>query len=248
MADNKKEYTVVVSDFHVPFHSDWAIRMFREYVRDHPDLKENTKTIVFNGDVLDFYTISHFKKNPDNRITSKEEIKVAENGIERIRSYFPNHDRVVFIEGNHEFRLQTYAWTKAPDLWGIVPHNTYGVLHLLQHGVAETDFYEYGDFPNKVYYDKGKVLIAHTFSESVSSYSGYTASNILRKHGCDAIIGHTHRLAKVYHRNFKRQLVGVEGGSFCSLNPEYARQPNWQNGFTYIEWDGMSYKIQIVRL
>lgn len=242
------EYTMVIGDLHIPFQNEKALRRYREWLASHPYVRDNVTTLVYNGDIVDFYTVSHFKKNPSRKQDIADEMHIAETVMKRINSYFPKLNRVIFNEGNHEFRLETYMWSHAPEVYNILEPDIYSLMHLDEHGVDRKDYYRYQDYPERVYKDKGKIMIVHTVNESVSKYSGYTASNLIRQYGVNVIIGHNHRLGLVYHRNYGKQLVGVEGGCFCNLNPEYARSPNWQNGFSYIEWDGMAYKINIVRI
>ena len=51
------------------------------------------------------------------------------------------------------------------------------------------------------------------------------------------MIGHTHRLGIYYRRNRGGVHAAYENGCLCSLEPEYAQYPDWQQGFSVVHVD-----------
>ena len=59
-----KNKFVVISDIHFPYQDDKAIKAALDFIKTNP-----VDTIILNGDILDFYDVSSFDKDPD-RINS----------------------------------------------------------------------------------------------------------------------------------------------------------------------------------
>lgn len=106
---------VVVSDIHFPFQDDNAIKAFFRF------LKENTvDTIILNGDILDFYDVSSFDKDPDRINSLQKEINLAKRFFKRLREVAPN-SKIIFIKGNHCLDkrtdiLTTEGWMNIKDI------------------------------------------------------------------------------------------------------------------------------------
>ena len=69
----------------------------------------------------------------------------------------------------------------------------------------------------------------------VRKWSAYTARGEWERYGRSGISGHTHRMGQFYTRDFNGNHVWTEGGCTCKLDPEYAPDPNWQQGCVVIE-------------
>jgi len=66
----------------------------------------------------------------------------------------------------------------------------------------------------------------------LSKYSGYSVKNtMLNGLRQNVIIGHCHRLAKIYHTTNYGTLTGMECGCLCDLTGT----ANWQQGFVTFE-------------
>lgn len=205
---------IVVSDIHFPFQDDNAIKAFFKF------LKENiVDTIILNGDILDFYDVSSFDKDPDRINSLQKEINLAKRFFKRLREVSPN-SKIIFIKGNHCVRLERYL-KKHPELYSL---DVLKLPNLL--GLQEFDI-EYVD----KYYKLGSLKITH--GSIVRKFSGYTAHAEMDKNDCSGISGHVHRLSSFYKKTPSRYLAWFEGGCLCDINPEYVNNPDWQQGFIY---------------
>lgn len=218
---------VVVNDIHFPFQDNDAIKAFFKF------LKETTvNTIILNGDILDFYDVSSFDKDPDRINSLQKEINLAKRFFKRLREVSPN-SKIIFIKGNHCLRLERYL-KKHPELYSL---DVLKLPNLL--GLQEFDI-EYAD----KYYKLGSLKITH--GSIVRKFSGYTAHAEMDKNDCSGISGHTHRLGAFYKKTPLRYLAWFEGGCLCDINPEYVDNPDWQQGFIYGAVDKDSFTVEIV--
>lgn len=101
---------LVLSDLHIPFHHEEAIRWALE---THAD----ADVVVLLGDLLDMYSASRFSK--DRLIHPLDELMQAAALIELLAKEFP---RVVILEGNHDTRAVRRLQTTAPELAPLLLH------------------------------------------------------------------------------------------------------------------------------
>ena len=102
--------SVVANDFHGQFRDKKVCKMFMNFLR-----REQPDTLVLNGDIVDFYSISKFDKDPARKTDLQDELNDSYNFLYDLREALPNAG-IMYIEGNHEARLRKYLWKKAKDL------------------------------------------------------------------------------------------------------------------------------------
>jgi hypothetical protein len=80
----------------------------------------------------------------------------------------------------------------------------------------------------------GALRVSH--GTRVRQKAGYTATAELESvmYGHGTITGHTHRLGTVYAKTPAGVVSASEGGCLCDLHPQYAKNPNWQQGLTLV--------------
>lgn len=110
-----KNKFVVISDIHFPYQDDKAIKAALDFIKTNP-----VDTIILNGDILDFYDVSSFDKDPDRINSLQEEINMAEKFFKKLRTIKPDA-RIVFIKGNHCLDkrtdiLTTDGWINIKDI------------------------------------------------------------------------------------------------------------------------------------
>lgn len=209
-----KNKFVVISDIHFPYQDDKAIKAALDFIKTNP-----VDTIILNGDILDFYDVSSFDKDPDRINSLQKEIDMAQKFFKKLRTIKPDA-RIVFIKGNHSSRLERYL-KKHPELYSLNALKLPNLLGLDKFNI------EYSDKGIKL----GNLKIIH--GDIVRKYSGYSARAEMEKHDCSGISGHVHRLAIYYKRTPTRDLMWAESGCLCDLNPEYIDSPSWNQGFLY---------------
>lgn len=217
---------LVISDIHFPFEDKKTLRLVSRFIEDYqPD------NIVINGDLLDCYDVSSFPKDPRNKKTLVQEIKLGKKYMEHLNSISKAKKYLVF--GNHSLRVNKYLISKASEIIDLV--NLKSLL--------ETKHWKIIDTSNVENYIKiGKFFIGHF--DRVNKHAGMTAKNLVLDKGVNIIQGHTHRLGAFYLRTMNGTLKGFETGCLCKLNPTYTGFPNWQQGFVIIENNNV-YQIEI---
>lgn len=209
-----KNKFIVLSDIHFPYHDSKALKAVYKFLEQHP-----VDTIILNGDILDFYDVSSFDKDPSRINSLQKEIDMAEKFFSRLRKLSPN-SKIIFVKGNHCSRLERYL-KKHPELYSLEALKLPKLLNLDKYNI------EYKDKGFKL----GSLKIIH--GDIVRKYAGYTARAEMEKHDCSGISGHTHRLCCFYFRTPERDLMWAESGCLCDLNPEYIECPSWTQGFLY---------------
>ena len=209
---------VVLSDVHVPFQDHTACDMALRFIRQHrPD------TIHLLGDICDFYACSKFDKDPCRRETLQDELDETAQFLQRIRRSAPSA-RIIYSEGNHEFRLRRYLRSEAKALASLRSLQLEKLLDLPSLSIQ----FRHQDEPYRI----GSLLYTH--GSIVRKWSAYTAKAHFEKYGCSVIHGHTHRFGSFYHSNITDVHGAWENGCLCGLQPEYVESPDWQQGWSVV--------------
>src|SRR3989344_1348956 len=246
------EKAVSISDIHRPYEDPVAIEATFSFLKEfQPDV------IFVNGDVNDFEDISRFAKSPIYFLTD-EDIKeintlIVDDGnkkfikprlqrefekiyefFKRLREICPNA-RIIWVFGNHEFRLQGYVEQEAGQLAGVRrPGGREEILSLAEITRVK-------EFGVEVVYSGliesstsyGGLLIGHYYK--VCNKSAYTARNLLQQKHRSLLQPHVHRMGAHYKTSLDgKMLVAIEQGCLCRLDPHYMQNPNWQQGFAVI--------------
>jgi predicted phosphodiesterase len=215
---NKKIF--VLSDIHIPYQDVQFIKTILHDIR-----KEKPSQIVLIGDIIDFYPLSRFRKDPSKILTLNKELEDCELFISRLRKA-ANDAAIIYCEGNHEIRLRKFLWDNAPqlttiftDIQSFLGLNRYGVKYYNSKEIFTSGIY---NFMHGVYLRKnpGASVLEH-----------------INRLGKNIVIGHCHRLAIVQVSIGQKQILGIEAG--CLTRPEYhdyiqSPDPNWCFGYVVI--------------
>ena len=218
-----------IGDTHNPYHDAETLALTENILETiNPDV------IVYMGDMSDFYQISTFSKNPNRLDNLQEDINSTKAMFRRHMAKFPKAEKYL-IEGNHEYRLQSFLWNHAVALESLDCLKVGGLYGLEEYGIKHIP-YEQGLMVNDVF------LMIH--SDIASIHSSYTAKRLYEKHGGCGICGHTHRGGSYY----KRDRFGIwgwwENFCLCHLNPDWIKNPNWQQGFSLIHFIGKRFWVE----
>lgn len=222
----KKEKIVQINDLHIPFHDKKSLELFYRFLDDFkPD------QIVIAGDMVDFYLLSKFDKDPLRQHTIQSEI---DESYEVLKELTKRCSNIHFIAGNHENRLRKFLWQN-PSLASIKVLELPSLLSLDTLGIKYHDYqYIFNGF-------------RFTHGELVRAESGTTAKAELMKYGNSMASGHTHRLGMFLRTDARGTVGAYEGGCMCNLNPEYVKGvPNWQQGFLVYTFRKDRFYCQIV--
>lgn len=79
--------------------------------------------IVLLGDFCDFYAVSRHRKDPRVDTLLMEEVESVRQGLDELDQLFPSAKKV-YLEGNHEQRLENYLIDQCPALFGVTECQT----------------------------------------------------------------------------------------------------------------------------
>jgi predicted phosphodiesterase len=114
---------LLLSDIHVPYHNIQALTLALKYGLEH-----EVNTILLNGDIIDFYAISRFEKDPRKR-NFGHEVLMTRQFLATLRKLFPNA-AIYYKCGNHDVRYDHYIMRNAPDLLGMDEFNFESLMKL----------------------------------------------------------------------------------------------------------------------
>jgi len=215
---------VVLNDVHVPFHDGRAVNLVLSYIGTlQPD------TVVLGGDVLDFYQVSSFAKDPDRSVRLADELRIARDLLRRLRDLAPKA-RIVYIEGNHEHRLHRFLINKAQELCGLEGLTVADQLHLdeldIEYVPCEADRF----IDTFIWLVPKRLMVGH-FS-TLRGNAGATAHALLDQYAVSIIDGHCHSAGFAHKTLAGGRIVGAwENGCLCNLDPHYVRQRKWAHSF-----------------
>lgn len=179
----KVSNALIIPDCHIPYHDKKAYDlMLNSAIATYG--ANNIHEVVILGDYADFYAInSHGKEASMSGAKLKKEVAAVNKELDRLDQLFPNAKKV-FIQGNHEYRLERYIDRQCPELFGIV--GTEELFRLKERG---WHYVPYG--PTQLYQILGSRLYARH-----EPYAGgvHVAHGTVVKAGCSVIFGHTHRI------------------------------------------------------
>lgn len=227
------ERVLFAGDFHCPFQDEACLSAMLQFCKWW---KPNEIFLI--GDLIDFYAISHFLKDPERALKLQDEIDSAVNVLEQIRKANPTA-KICFVRGNHEARLQKYLWSNAKELSSLRDLTVESLLHLKHLDIT----YE----PKGRLQHKG-IIIKH--GSLVRKFSAYTAKGEFEKERRSGVSGHTHRQGQYRETNAGVESVWQECGCMCLRNPEYmeGEPANWHVGWAigYFKKNSDRYNLDYV--
>jgi len=213
---------VFISDLHYPYIDKKTIKLVIDIFL--PDVKP--EYLILGGDMIDFYGLSRFTKDPKRALQTQEDLDGLKEILYRIREYLPE-TKIIYLEGNHEDRLTRYKWTKAPEMAYIRALGLEKLLDLEKLDIKYIPYTKYWNY-KKIYFVHGDVI---------RKQSGYTARSMLDKWGVNLICGHSHRTGKHNHTTLNGNQGAWESGCLCDIDPEYVKgKADWQQGMSVINY------------
>lgn len=216
------ERSFIIPDLHIPYHCNKYLSLVFKVLKEL-----NPQEVVLLGDVGDFYSVnSHGNTKGELRNLNKE-IGQVQGFLKKLREIIPDA-KLVYIEGNHEDRLQRYILKEASMFDGIVSFE--GLLKLKECGVDEFVSYE----PEQSYdiLGAGQIFARHT----PLSVSQNSARLSLTKSFCSLLYGHIHRIEEAHCTSLNgedmvAQSVGWGGDSKHPIFGYVKGHHQWQQGF-----------------
>lgn len=200
---------LIIPDTHRPFHDKKAYNLMLEAASG-----VGVDEVVILGDYADFYSVSSHSRDPRIFNMLQDEVVDVLAGLEEIDQVFKGAQKV-YIEGNHEYRLERYLTDKAPALFGIT--STIDVLHLRERPGWRFLSYE----PDQSYNVLGSKLVAR--HEPPGSSAKLAATKAL----CSVTYGHIHRIEESH-------IVGLDGTNHVAFSVGWLGNKN-TNVFKYVK-------------
>jgi len=221
----KIERILVLNDFHIPFQDRKTLDNVYSCIKD---MKPNK--IYLLGDIIDFYSVSRFDKDPTRALTLEKELKKTQVELKKLRN--TTDAEIIYVHGNHEERLRKYILRNAKELFWVKELKVENLLGLKELKIK---------YVNKRWTNYKGTLYSHM--NRASGYGGYTAKNIGQRIFKDVIHGHSHKTGKVRMNQF----TFIDNGCLCELNAEYLECPSdWTQAFTVVTHkDGKKYIEQV---
>jgi len=216
---------IVFNDVHFPFQDETCLSLMMQLGR-----KIKPDGYVILGDLVDFYTLSSFDQDPERAGTLQVELDMAMDFLGKLSKQNPR-SRIVYVEGNHEKRLQKSIWKK-PQYYSLRALTVPALLELPRMGIQ----YQGARGKRAARFKLGDLFLYH--GSIVRKHSGYSAKGMYDKHGVSLMCGHTHRDGKYTIRTEDGHFAAWENYCMCSLDPEYVDFANWTQGFSVVTLKG----------
>jgi predicted phosphodiesterase len=227
--------TLIVSDVHIPYHDISAVECALDAGKE-----ADVDSILINGDLVDFYGISSYLRDPRKRDVAGEldDCKVF---LGSLRSNFPNA-KIIWKLGNHDERFRIYLMAKAPELLGI---KALDIENLVS---ADENEVEIVTNKRPIYAAGLTILHGHELKGGISAPVNVARGLFLRARAC-AIQGHNHQTSEHSAPDIRFKLITTYStGCLCYLHPEYMPYNNWNHGFALLDLDGKNFRITNKRI
>lgn len=214
---------LVISDLHIPYHNIDAITLAFDYGK-----KEKVDTIIINGDLLDFYHLSRFHKDPRKRYV-KQELEAARQFLQVLRFHFKGAN-IYYLLGNHDVRYQMWLESKAVELLGCEEFELGSLLRLGELGIQIID--------DKTLIKAGKLIITHGHLVIRGVFAPVNAARGAYMRAKQSIlIGHTHKISEHTETNMDKEITTTwSAGCLCELSPDYNPFANgYAHGFAHVK-------------
>ena len=232
---NNVSKTLLLSDIHLPYHDVNALTAALKRGKE-----EGIDSIIINGDLIDFHTISRHEKDPTAR-SFWSEVEMTREFFDRLRDVFPDQ-HIYYKIGNHEERWEKYMRVKAPEILDCSDFKLDVILRLAEHKVKYID--------NKRIIDYRGLLILHGHEFFGSpSQAVNPARGLWLKTYTSSVIGHLHKTSEHTEQTLDGKIKTTWSlGCLCGLTPEYARINKWNHGFAIVQEDGKGWHMNNYRI
>ena len=213
----------VLGDLHFPYHSVSAIKAaLKEMDRDQPDI------ILLNGDILDFYKLSRFMKDPRAR-SAKEEIETVSDFLDTLQCRYPK-TKFIWKDGNHDERLDHYIMVAAPEIYDMAK----GSLSIRTLLKLDERGFDYVTDKRPIYAGHLTILHGHEYPTPVLGPVNAARGLFLRTKAC-ALVHHHHQVSEHGEPTVRDKMISTwSAGCLCGLHPAYARFNKWMNGYARV--------------
>lgn len=227
-----KQYknTLILSDIHVPYHSVSAMTCAIQ-----KGIDENVDSIILNGDLIDFHSISNFVKDPRKR-HFQEELQLMKDFLDVLQQQLPKA-KIFYKQGNHEERLEMYLKVKAPELFGMSQFELDALLDLPMRGI------EYINDKRTIKLGKLSIVHGHEMRGGLIPPVNPARGLFLRANA-SVLAGHFHKTSQHTEPNINKDLISCwSTGCLCELAADYAPNGKVNHGFAIVKTDTNDFRV-----
>jgi predicted phosphodiesterase len=226
--------TLLISDVHIPYHDQDALMVALNYAAS-----ARVDSVILNGDIIDFFQLSKFCRDPRKRNVQYE--------IDMLYEFFCiiqailGEVKIFYKQGNHEQRLETYLMIKAPEIFGMEEFELPILAKFSDFGI------EWIDKKRIILFEKLAILHGHEFFGFTSAVN--PARGLYLKSKKSAIVGHHHQSSEHSEPDLHGKPVGCWSiGCLSYLHPEYSPINRWNHGFAILTRDNGTFNVENRRI
>jgi predicted phosphodiesterase len=250
--DIPEPLTAVLADLHMPYYDSSALLPTLDHIIDR-----KPQCVVVLGDLLDFYELSKFDKNPaidKLQLT----LRCGFELFKALRTELPKA-RIIWKYGNHDDRWEKFCWSKSPefcrmmpkfkDLEWIMNHPSLYADDLADNATDGLDIEIVKD-PVPLRIAKLYLLHGHELRRGATSPVN-AARGAFLKTLCCVMTAHEHQESKHTQMTLEgRQISTWSLPCLMNLHPRYSpHNPTWSHGFAYvnrIDQDNFSVEMKAI--
>ncbi len=214
---------LVVSDIHIPYHDGEALAAAFDYA-----IAQGIEDVYINGDLVDFYQLSRFDKDP-NVVGIQEELRILGEFLAWLREAFKG--RIWWKLGNHEDRFDRYMIARAPELYGLPGLSVAELVN-----AADYDIQVIG---SRTLCKMGRLNVIHGHEFGESTFSPVNpARGMFNRAKCSTLAGHNHQTSEHHENNLNGDGMACwSTGCLCDLRPSYRpfAFTKWNHGFAIVD-------------
>jgi predicted phosphodiesterase len=232
--DIKEDSLLILSDVHIPYHDIDALTAIFDHIQG-----QKIDAVLLNGDILDFYGLSRFTRDPKKRSVAEE--------LDMLGFFYRALKEILQVPiyykyGNHEERYDHFLWMKAAEIIGVPEFSLENVITNRMPGV-------------KIIKDKRIVRFGHLSIIHGHEYASgiFQSVNVARglflKSKVSSLQGHAHQVSEHTETDMNGKITTTWSvGCLCDMHPDYAKLNKWSQGFAIAVKQGDDFSVKNYRI
>jgi hypothetical protein len=231
------KFAVVIGDMHFGVEHQPTLEIFYEVVS-----QVKPEKVILNGDTLDMFAISTYAKDARHKQSLQDEMNRYHRFLKILHDITdPWGAEILETNANHSGNSQEGRWWRylskqigeAASLPVLQERLAYDKVFYPDASWNRTKLVEEVILPTNMIVKHGTV---------VRKNGGQSARGEYEKVFASTITNHVHRFGATSQRhpavgNRKAEtFYNYENACACDLNPSYVKDPNWQNGFSIVNY------------
>ena len=225
---------LILSDVHIPYHDIDALTAIFEHI-EHQEIE----AVLLNGDILDFYGLSRFTRDPKKRSVA-EELEMLQNFYSVLTTVLPVP--IYYKYGNHEERYDHFLWMKAAEISGVPEFSLDNVISNRMPGVRiikDKRIVRFGHL---------SIIHGHEYASGIFQ-SVNVARGLFLKSKVSSLQGHAHQVSEHTETDLMGKITTTWSvGCLCDMHPDYAKLNKWSQGFAIAERNGDEFSVKNYRI